>query len=114
MLKSLTILVLASIPLFGNLAHGAWKNRPYTRCVSVVDQQLDRLNVDRADIEKLFYTRKYRSSRGSDDSVVVGVDAWVRFKSCKGYLVIDMNNRCQIRQAYTRGQCRIPGVNSSF
>ncbi len=53
MLRSLTILVLASIPLFGNLAHGAF-NRPYTRCESVVDQQLDRLNVDRADIEKLF------------------------------------------------------------
>ncbi len=110
MLRSLTIMVLASIPLFGNLAHGAF-NRPYTRCESVVDQQLDRLNVDRADIEKLFYTKKYRTSRDNDDRVV-GVDAWVRFKSCKGYLVIDMTRHCQVRQAYTRGQCRVPGVKS--
>ena len=111
MLRSSIILVLASIPLFGNLAHGDWKNRPYTRCESVVDQQLDRLNVDRADIEKLFYTKQYGTGR-SDDTVVVGVDAWVRFKSCKGYLVIDMTRHCHVRQAYTRGQCRIPGVKS--
>ena len=112
MLRSSIILVLASIPLFGTLAHGAF-NRPYTRCESVVDQQLDRLNVDRADIEKLFYTRQYRTKRG-DNTVVVGVDAWVRFKSCKGYLVIDMTNHCHVRQAYTRGQCRLPGVKSFF
>ncbi len=111
MLKSLTILVLASIPLFGNFAHGVLFIGPYSRCDSVVDQQLDRLNVDRADIEKLFYTRQY--GRGiSDDTVVVGVDAWVRFKSCKGYLVIDMTRQCHVRQAYTRGQCRVPGVKS--
>ena len=110
MLRSLTILVLASIPLFGNLAHGAF-NRPYTRCESVVDQQLDRLNVDRTDIEKLFYTRQLRTTR-RDDTRTVGTDAWVRFKSCKGYLVIDMNNHCRVRQVYTRGSCKIPGVKS--
>ncbi len=108
MLKSLTILVLASIPLFGNLAHGAWKNPPYTRCESVVDQQLDRLNVDRAEIERLFYTQQYRRVRG--DERVVGTDAWVRFHSCKGYLVIDLDNFCRVRQVYTRGECKIPGV----
>ena len=107
MLRSLTILVLASIPLFGNLAQGAF-NRPYTRCESVVDQQLDRLNVDRAEIEKLFYTRQYRRVRG--DERVVGTDAWVRFHSCKGYLVIDLDNFCRVRQVYTRGECKIPGV----
>ena len=109
MLRSLTILVLASVPLFGNLAHGAWKNPPYTRCESVVDQQLDRLNVDRADIEKLFYTRQYRTGRG-DETVVVGTDAWVQFHSCKGYLVISLDYFCRVRQVYTRGQCKIPGI----
>ncbi len=110
MLRSLTILVLASIPLFGNLAHGGF-NRPFTQCESVVDEQLDGLNVDRADIEKLFYTRQLRIAR-RNDTRVVGVDAWVRFKSCKGYLVIDMTRHCRVRQSYTRGQCRIPGVKS--
>ncbi len=111
MLRSLTILVLASIPLFGNFAHGAF-NRPDTGCDSVVDQQFDRLNVDRANIEKLFYTRQTRT-HNPDNTVERGVTAWVRFKSCKkGYLVINMTRNCHVRQAYTRGQCRIPGVKS--
>ena len=108
MLRSLTILVLASIPLFGNFAHGVLSIGPYSRCDSVVDQQLDRLNVDRADIEKLFYTKQYRDVRG--DVRVVGTDAWVRFHSCKGYLVIDLDSFCRVRQVYTRGQCKIPGI----
>ena len=108
MRRSLTFLVLASIPLFGNFAHGVLFIGPYSRCDSVVDQQLDRLNVDRADIEKLFYTKQYRDVRG--DVRVVGTDAWVRFHSCKGYLVIDLDSFCRVRQVYTRGQCKIPGI----
>ncbi len=92
MLKHLTIfaLVFVATSLVGFFASGAWKNPPYVRCESVVDQQLDRLNVDRADIEKLFYTKQYRDVRG--DVRVVGTDAWVRFHSCKGYLVIDLDS----------------------
>ncbi len=112
MLRSLTIWVLTSIPLFGNFAHGVF-NRPDTGCESVVDQQLDRLNVDRTDIEKIFYTKQHRTSGRGESTRVVGVDAWVRFKSCKkGYMVINMTRYCHVRQAYTRGQCRIPGVKS--
>ena len=75
---------------------------------AVYGQQLDRLDVDRADIEKLFYTKQYRDVRG--DVRVVGTDAWVRFHSCKGYLVIDLDSFCRVRQVYTRGQCKIPGI----
>ncbi len=112
MLKHLTIfaLVFVATSLVGSFASGAWKNPPYVRCESVVDQQLDRLNVDRADIKKLFYTEQSRSFNRGEDTVVVGVDAWVQFKSCKGYLVIDMTNRCRVRQVYTRGQCKILGI----
>ncbi len=115
MLKHLTIfaLVFVATSLVGSFASGAWKNPPYVRCESVVDQQLDRLNVDRADIEKLFYTRQYRIDRFGDSDngyLVVGTNAWVQFHSCKGYLVIDLDNFCRVRQVYTRGQCKIPRI----
>ncbi len=104
----ISFLVFVSTLLIGPVADGAFINRPYSRCEAVVDQRLDQINVDRADIKKLFYTRQTRSVRGEER--VVGTDAWVRFHSCKGYLVIDLDNFCRVRQVYTRGQCKLPGM----
>ena len=110
MLRNLPIsfLVFVSTSLIGSVADGAFVNPPYSRCEAVVDQRLDQINVDRTDIKKIFYTRQTRSVRGEERTV--GTDAWVQFHSCKGYLVINLNNSCRVRQVYTRGQCRIPGI----
>ena len=112
MLKQLTIsvAVLVSTSLIGSGADGAWKSRPFVRCEAVVDQRLDQINVNRADIKKIFYTKQVGNFGGDDGMRTVGVDGWVQFHSCKGYLVIDMDNFCRVRQVYTRGQCRIPGL----
>lgn len=40
----------------------------------------------------------------------LGVRAWVRLKSCSGFLIIDMTRSCFVRQSYTRGDCTIEGV----
>ncbi|WP_299396815.1 hypothetical protein [Pelagibius sp.] len=40
----------------------------------------------------------------------LGVRAWVRLKSCSGFLIIDMTRSCFVRQSYTRGDCAIDGV----
>ena len=112
MLRNLPIsfLVFVSISLIGPVADGAFINPPYSRCETVVNQRLDQIKVDRTDIRKIFYTRQHRSGGGDNGDRVVGTDAWVQFHSCKGYLVIDLNNSCRVRQVYTRGQCKIPGI----
>lgn len=43
---------------------------------------------------------------------IFGVDAWVRLKSCSGWLVMNMTPECFLRQAYTRGDCRVDGLTS--
>jgi hypothetical protein len=45
---------------------------------------------------------------------VLGVRAWIRLHTCDdaGYLVIDMTRSCFVRQSYTRGDCRLPGVTA--
>ncbi len=112
MLRNLPIslLVFVSTLFIGPVADGAFVNPPYSRCEAVVDQRLDQINVDRTDIKKIFYTRQHRSGGRDNGGRVVGTDAWVRFHSCKGYLVIGLDNFCRVRQVYTRGQCKTPGI----
>ncbi len=105
----ISFLVFVSTLLIGPVADGAFINRPYSRCEAVVDQRLDQINVDRTDIKKIFYTRQSRGG-GRDGMRTVVTNAWVQFHSCKGYLVIDLDNFCRVRQVYTRGQCKIPGI----
>ncbi len=106
----ISFLVFVSTLLIGPVADGAFINRPYSRCEAVVDQRLDQINVDRTDIKKIFYTRRYQSWSADQGDRVVGTNAWVQFHSCKGYLVIDLDILCRVRQVYTRGQCKIPGI----
>ena len=49
---AISLLVFVSASLAWSVADGAWVNRPYTRCEAEVDQRLNRIDVDRADIEK--------------------------------------------------------------
>ena len=45
-----------------------------------------------------------------DDDFVIGVNAWVYLKSCPGSVVVDMDTTCRVRQGYSRGDCRIKGI----
>ena len=77
-------------------------------CETVVTERLNQLDIDMADVRKIFYSRQIQT-RG-DGHRVVGMDAWVNFHSCKGSLVIDMDVRCRVRQIYTRDECEVPGI----
>ena len=79
-------------------------------CETVVADRLDRLNIELGDVRGITYARNIRSRR--NNGRVVGYEAWVRFQSCKGALVIDMDRHCRVKQVYTRYECRVPGVPS--
>ncbi len=75
-----------------------------------MERRLDRLEINRADVKKISYTTQIQSTGKNGDTKERGVDAYVRLHSCRGYLVIDMNKACHVRQVYTRGKCDIRGV----
>ncbi len=77
-------------------------------CEARVVERLDRLNVERSDIRDVIYD-VHRQTRG-DNERVVGILAWVSLKSCRGYVVIDLSTRCQVRQVYGRGDCSLGGA----
>ncbi|MFQ6018400.1 MAG: hypothetical protein ACE5KF_09400 [Kiloniellaceae bacterium] len=103
MMKSAVMAGLALVLLSGTPAEAARKS-----CAATVAERLDRLNVDRADVRGVYYDVQRRTS--GDNERVVGVLAWVRLRSCRGYLVIDMSRHCTVRQVYGRGACDLGGA----
>ncbi len=87
---------------FGPIAHGA------SACETVVTERLHQLDIDMADVRSIFYSRE--TQRSSRRSRVIAIDAYVKFHSCKGSLVINMNRDCHVRQVYTRDECEVPGI----
>ena len=89
------------------------KARQARSCPDVVYARAEQLGVDRADIEKLVFSRiRGGSSSGDDgDYPLLGFNAWLNLQSCdRGNMVIELTTSCAIRQVYTRGGCRVPGI----
>lgn len=74
-------------------------------------EYLEQLGIAESDVESIrIVVEKRRNDRGPD---IIGANSWVRLNSCdKGYLVIQMTRGAFVRQAYTRGDCSVPGLNN--
>ncbi|MGH6947714.1 MAG: hypothetical protein ACREDZ_10335 [Kiloniellales bacterium] len=79
-------------------------------CVATVERAWSDAGLDRSDVDETFVTDRYHFD--AENEYLIGYDIWTRFKSCKGALVVDITDSCYLRQVYTRGECRLPGVPS--
>ena len=77
-------------------------------CHEVVLDRLDQIGVDMAEVKKISYARQTES--GGNNDRTIGWDAWVKFHSCQGALIVDMTTYCYVQQIYTRGACERPGL----
>lgn len=77
-------------------------------CKPVVEQQIDRLNIERNKISKIEYLTYYISE--SDAGEEYNYQGWLSFNSCKGNFVVDMNKSCQIERTYPTGNCRMEDI----
>ena len=67
-------------------------------CNKAVQTRLDQLKVDYGDIaDQRLIPRRDMYGR------IVAYNAWFWFQSCSGNLVVQLDRRCQVRQAYWRG-----------
>ena len=71
-------------------------------CSKAVPARLDHLKIDYGDI-----AGQRRIPRRDMYGRIVAYNAWFWFQSCSGNLVVQLNRRCQIRQAYWRGDCSV-------
>ena len=84
--------------------------RPRT-CESVVQERLDQLPVDQGDISELTYDPIYEYD-AEENRRLDRINAWVRFGSCRGALIVDMLPSCYVKQVYTHGECKVTGVKA--
>ncbi|MEX0583329.1 MAG: hypothetical protein WD185_06635 [Sneathiella sp.] len=77
-------------------------------CKPVVEQEIDRIAIDRSKISKIEYLT-YHISEG-EDGEEYNYQGWLSFNNCKGNYVVDMNRLCQIQAAYPRGNCKTEDI----
>lgn len=103
------LLVIAFVWLLPGTAASPALAQTFPNCAEWAEAELRSLPFDPDErIVSLRYERII--NRGDQGSELLGVRAWVRLKSCSGYLVIDMTRSCFVRQSYTRGNCAVEGV----
>ena len=77
-------------------------------CKGPVADHLKRLNVDERDVTKIGVL-PVKTRKGK----LLGYRAWVSLKSCRGSLVINTTAHCKVIDEYTRGECKMDGLNAN-
>jgi len=101
---------LAAVMFLG--IQGAAADSREDRFEAKAREHLAELNIAEADIQSLqIVLLRRKSDRAGPD--IRGGEAWVRLNSCTGYVVVVMNRKAAfVRQAYTRGDCSVPGLSN--
>ena len=79
-------------------------------CRSTVEallQQLD-LGGNHVTLIEAFPRRRTTSTQG--DETITGYQAGARLSGCTGWVRVEMDRFCRIRQSYTQGDCQVAGL----
>jgi hypothetical protein len=80
-------------------------------CRKEADEHLRTLPISASDIKRVEMLDRNAGDGQKIVSGSPGVEAWVRLKSCQGWLIIQLSKRCTPRQTFTRGDCAVEGVS---
>ncbi len=92
------------------LASPAWA-QVTPRCSDEIADYVAELPLEDGEVREL---RIMERTNIADDfgPDIFGVDAWIRLNSCSGFVVLNLNSACFMRQAYTRGDCQVDGLSN--
>ena len=74
-------------------------------CKATVDKQIAEWKIPADEISGISYIKKWSGAHREGGSHVMGVNAWISLKSCRGELVVDMDRGCLKIQSYAQGDC---------
>ncbi len=99
--------ILMALAPFGDgaLATG---DRDARACLDASRSHVERLPVQSGDVTGVTIVPRLDLHR--EGPYLVGYEAYVRLQSCTGSLVLNLNEDCSFRDAYTRGACKIQGL----
>ena len=101
----------ALILLLSSLLPASLQAADSQRCAAEVDSHLAGLPLAEGEVKSIRIIERVNIA---DDfgPEIFGVDAWIRLKTCSGWLVVNMTPKCFVKQTYTRGDCRVEGLSS--
>ena len=104
-LSSFALVLLAGTSFFGGNSQAA----DVERCARQARNHLSELRIapEKVHSMRLIAQIPVNDKGGADTE---DIEAWVRLKSCKGWLIISMSAACYVRQSYTRGDCSVEGL----
>ncbi|MZR30212.1 hypothetical protein [Sneathiella litorea] len=79
-----------------------------TGCAGVVENELEKLDIDELGATRVTYIVSNRGSVASDG--LEELNGWVSFEKCSGNLTVQLSDSCAVTMMYTSGECRIPGI----
>lgn len=80
----------------------AWESHT---CAGALQAHFDHRAISNEDLGEVAFNNVI--SGGTND-----YQARVRLKNCQGSLYVDLNQQCQVKKDYTRGDCQVAGVSS--
>lgn len=92
---------------FGDGAR-ATGDRDARACLEASRSHVAQLPVQSGDVTGITIVPRLDLHR--EGPYLVGYEASVRLQSCAGSLVLNLNEDCSFRDAYTRGACKIQGL----
>ena len=79
-------------------------------CKATFDRELSKLGISQSDIKSMRIASITSAAAGAGSPYVIGQEAWIGLKSCKGSVVLRTTRGCTYLGAYTTRECQIPGV----
>jgi len=91
-------------------------NIDFDKCEQAAFDHLGQFGVKNDDVESFNFVEVAEGGggkRGSGFIRIVGIEYWMRIKQCEqGAVIIEVNEHCTVRQAYSRRGCKIEGIKS--
>ena len=82
----------------------------YDRCEAAIAERISELGISPDDVAGVRTFPEIAASRTG--AIARGVKAWVSLNRCEGSVVIVTTKACRVKQTYTRGACKVPGVEA--
>ena len=108
-----SIAIAASLGLgvaIGPVSPGATSYQQVDNCRSTVEAYLQQLDLGGKQVTRIDAYPRRRLTTTDGDEQIIGYQAGARLSGCTGWVRVEMDQFCRIRQSYTPGDCRVTGL----